>query len=262
MLMIRQISYALLTLALLALAAAFGLQKISRRSQSLPTAQLPAELAGRPCEHVLDKARELTKSAPGRARPVYLWMLSHCDGSPVLPGIMLEAGSLFGHLLHQPREAQEVYEDFLRRFPNHPQADDATYHLAKLEIDAGDYTAAVAHLTALAERYPNSPHQESAKFLASKAAETLAGKRHAFWTLSGQASSMIPNNPFSFVILLIAVGPVVIDWVGRAKRERRWLLPSIVIALTLLNYVINNFEAIQRNAQLVERFVRLAAPGV
>jgi hypothetical protein len=244
------------------LAAAFGLRLCAQREQPLPTiAELP-ELDGRSCDEGLAKARELTKAAAlDRARLAYLWLFSHCNDSPIQPEAMLEAGSLLGHLLQRPGEAQQVYQDFLSRFPTHPQADDATYHLAKLEIDAGNYTAAVGHLTALAQRYPNSAHQESARFLASKAAEMLAADRNTFRTLPGQLSNLVPNNPLSFIVLLAAVGPVVIDWVSRAKRERRWLLPSIVIALTLLNYAINNFEAIQKNTQLMERFVRLAAPG-
>jgi tetratricopeptide (TPR) repeat protein len=227
-------------------------------------------VAGWSCEAGVEKARELTRQgALVRARLVYLWFLSHCNSSPALPDAMLEAGSLFGHLLHRPDEARRVYAEFLRRFPTHGEAGNATYHLARLEIDAGDYATAVAHLTALAQRYPNSWHDESAKFLAAKAAEMLAADRHRRRTVIGQLAELVPNNLVSLLALLTAIGPSMIQTMSKARgasfadRPRvRWVMPSLIVGLTLLNYLINNVDSARRNRILMDKLDRLAAVGV
>jgi hypothetical protein len=258
--MIARIGYGFLAVCLVTLAATFGVRVYEQRRQPLPGVLELPDFAGISCEDGLAKARELTKATQvDRARLAYLWLRTHCASSPLLPDVLLEAGSLCGHLMQRPVEAQQIYQEFLSRFPTHPAADDATYHLAKLEIDGGDYAAAVAHLTALAQRYPDSPHQESAKFLASKAAEMLAADRTTFRSVSGQLGAFVPNNPFSLFALLLAVGPAALEVISKAKRERRWLIPTLVLVLTLLNYLVNNWEAFQRNAQLMETFVHLAA---
>ncbi len=236
----------------------------------MPVVEAPAEVAGRSCEQGIAKARELTTSAAfDRARLVYLWFLRHCKSSASLPEAMLEAGSLLGHLAYQPREAQRVYAEFLRRFPAHPEAGTATYHLARLEIDAGDYTAAVGHLTALAQRYPHSWHEESAKFLAAKAAEMLAADRHRRRTVLGQLTELIPNNLVSLLALLTAIGPSVSQTLSKARGESpshrprvRWVIPSLIVGLTLLNYLINNVDSARRNRIVMDKLDRLAAVGV
>ena len=267
--MIARVCYALLAVGLLTLAGSFAVRLHRGRQQALPVVEAPPEVAGRSCEAGIEKARELTKSAAlDRARSVYLWLLSHCDDSSVLPQVMLEAGSLFGHLLNQPREARLVYEQFLRRFPTHPEAGDVTYHLARLEIERGDYTAAVAHLTTLAQRYPNSWHEESAKFLAVKAAEMLAAEKRTRRTFFGQLKQLVPNNFASLLALLTALGPSVIQTVTKAREAAkeglrgRWAVPSVIIGLTLLNYVINNVDSARQNRQLLEKLDRLTKGGV
>jgi hypothetical protein len=87
----------------------------------------------------------------------------------------------------------------------------------------------------------------------------LAADRTTFRSVSGQLGALVPNNPFSFFALLLAVGPAALELISKAKREQRWLIPTLVLALTLLNYVVNNCETFQKNAQLMEKFVRLAA---
>jgi len=266
--MIARVCYALLAVSLLTLAAIFAVRVSRARHHGLPNVEPSAEVAGQSCEQAAETARTLTKAAAfDRARLAYLWILSHCDDSPVLPDAMLESGSLFGHLLDKPHDAQLVYESFLHRFPDHPEAGDVTFHLARLEIDAGNYAAAVAHLTTLAQQYPNSWHEESAKFLASRAAEMLAAERHSRRTVFGQLAQFVPNNLASLLVLLTAVGPSVIQTVHRARGESasdrsKWMIPTIVIGLTVLNYTINNVDSARRNRMLMEKLDRLAAASV
>lgn len=268
--MIARVCYALLAFALLALTAIFAVRVYRERRESLPVVQAPPEVAGQSCAAAIETARHLTKSgALDRARLAYLWLLGHCESSPTLPHAMLEAGSLFGHLLRQPREAQRVYEEFLRRFPSHPEAGDVTYHLARLEIDSEDYTAAVAHLTLLAQRYPDSWHEESAKFLAVKATEMLTAQRRKRRTILGQVAALVPTNLVSVLALLTALGPSIIQTVSKTRQESgsgrprsRWVMATLVIALTLLNYVINNVDSARRNRVLMEKLDRLAAVSV
>jgi tetratricopeptide (TPR) repeat protein len=264
--MIARVWYAVLAGGLLVLAGTFAVRLHRGRQQALPVVEAPAEIAGRSCEEAIGTARQLTKSgALDRARLVYLWLLSDCDTSPVLPDAMLEAGSLFGHLLQQPREARLVYAQFLRRFPTNPEAGDVTYHLARLEIERGDYTAAVAHLTTLAQRYPDSWHEESAKFLAAKAAEMLAAEQRSRRTVFGQLAQLVPNNWVSVLALLTALGPTVIQSVTKARESAestarsRWTMPSVIIGLTLLNFVINNVDSAQQTRALMEKLDELAS---
>jgi hypothetical protein len=267
--MIARVGYTLLAIGLLTLAGVFAFRLHRGRQRVLPVVEAPAEVAGRSCEQGIEKARDLTKSAAlERARLIYLWLLSHCDNSSVLPDAMLEAGSLFGHLLHQPREARLVYQQFLRRFPNHPEAGDVTYHLARLEIERGNYTAAVAHLTTLAQRYPDSWHEESAKFLAAKAAEMLAAEKRSRHTVLGQLRQLVPNNLVSLLALLTALGPTVIQTVSKLRESaktglhRRWALPTLIVGLTVLNYVVNNVDSARQNQLLMEKLDRLGGGTV
>jgi tetratricopeptide (TPR) repeat protein len=267
--MIARVCYALLAIGLLMLAGVFAFRLYRGRQRVLPVVEAPAEVAGRSCDEGIEKARELTKRAAlDRARLVYLWLLSHCDNSPVLPDAMLEAGSLFGHLLHQPREARLVYQQFLRRFPTNPEAGDVTYHLARLEIERGDYTAAIAHLTTLAQRYPNSWHEESGKFLAAKAAEMLAAEKRSRRTFFGQLKQLVPNNLVSLLALLTALGPTVIQTVAKLRESAksgtrtRWAVPAIVVGLTALNYVMNNVDSGRQNRLLMEKLDHLAGGAV
>lgn len=263
--MMRRVCYALLTVALVTLIALFVVRMRSRTPPALPAVEPPPEIAGRSCAEGLQRARELTRSgALDQARLAYLWLVGHCDDSSALPDALLETGSLLGHLMGRPGEARRAYETFLRRFPTHAGAADATYHLAKLEIDAGDYTGAVAHLTRLAEDYPDSQHEESAKFLAAKAAEMLAADRRKQRTAAGQLTALVPNNVVSLLALLAAIGPAIIQTVRQARSEAanratswRWMVPSIVIGLTVLNFVINHVDNTRRNALVMDKLDRL-----
>ncbi|MBI4516104.1 MAG: tetratricopeptide repeat protein [Deltaproteobacteria bacterium] len=262
--MIRRLTYTVLTVGLVGLCGLFALRLLGEGTSSLPAASAPEGIRGS-CEDGLGQARELTKNGGAeRSYQAYLWLIGQCADSPVLPDILLEAGSLFGHLLEQPGQARRVYEEFLLRFPTHPQADDAIFHLARLEIDAGDYTQAVSHLTTLAQHYPGSEHQESAKFLATKAAEMLAADRRRLHTLPGQLAALIPNNLLSLLAVVAALGPSIIQAASKAQanggegqKRRRWMMPVVIIVLTLLNYAINNIESRQRNAALMEKLDRL-----
>ncbi|HUI28384.1 MAG TPA: tetratricopeptide repeat protein [Candidatus Kryptonia bacterium] len=259
--MLARIGYAILAVGLFVLIGVFVVRVYRGRPRSLPSVAAPAEIAGQPCQAALETARELTRRrALERARQAYLWLATHCDDSPVQPEALLEAGSLLGHLLNQPHEAQQVYERFLGRFGSQPGADAALYHLAKLRIDAGDYAAAITYLSLLAERYPTSEHRESAQFLTVKAAEMLAARRQALRSVSGQVAQLVPNNFFSLLALLAAVGPSLLQIVVRpksdfspARRRLRWVQPSLVVGLTFLNYVMNNLDLARRNADLMEK---------
>ena len=267
--MFRRVGYGILAGGLLLLAGIFGVRACNQRARGLPDVAAPAEIAGRSCEEGVEKARQLTKTrALEQARLAYLWLLKHCDHSPVLADAMLEGGSLFGHLLHRPREAQLAYEEFLRRFPTHAEAADATFHLARLELDAGDYTSAVAHLTVLAQRFPTSSHEESAKFLAAKAAEMLAAERRSRRTATGQLAELVPNNLISLLALVTALGPSLIQTVSKARQSdrtdtwSRWMMPSVIVGLTLLNFLFNNIDSARRNRLLVQKLDRLAGTSI
>jgi hypothetical protein len=260
----RRLCYALLTAALVGLLVLFGTRAWKGDVRTLPTVAAPPEIAGRSCADGLQTARELTwRENLDEARDAYLWLIAHCDGSPVLPDALLEAGALFGYRMQRPVDARHAYEAFLRRFPDQPGAADATYHLAQLEIDAGDYASAVVHLTTLAERDPNGSHEESAKFLAARAAEMLAADRRSQRTAAGQVAALVPNNLLSMLALLVAIGPSAIQTLRQAHREStsptrwRWMIPGLVIGLTLLNSVINNVDNARRNALVMEKLDRL-----
>lgn len=266
----RRLPYAVLTVVLLILAV-LCVTRLFGGTPSLPTVSQPDALQGRSCAEALAQARGLTASrAIDRARVAYLWIIETCDGDgAVLPQALLEAGSLLGHLMQRPDEARVAYETFLRRFPNHPNAADALFHLAKLEIDDGDSADATAHLTLLAQRFPDSVHKDSATFLASRASELVVADRRSQRTLLGQLARTVPTNVLSLLALLAAIGPSVIQTVRQARKEesgaarqRRWMIPGIIIGLTLLNYVINNIDNARQNAQLMNKLDRLLAAGL
>jgi hypothetical protein len=264
--MVARIGYATFALLLVVLAGVFAVRLLRGRPERLPAVAAPAEIAGRPCDEAAGIARELTRERVlDRARLAYLWIVTNCDGAAALPDAMLAGASLLGYLVNQPSEARLVYEDFLRRFPMHADVPQALYHLAKLEIDAGHYAAAVARLTSLADRYPHSAHEQSAKFLASKAAEMLATEQQSRRTLLGQIAELVPNNIVSFLALIAALGPSVIQVVTRARGDAgapmrlRWVMPTVVVGLTVLNYTLNNIEGARRNRMLMEKLDRLVA---
>lgn len=258
----RLIVYTLLT-ALLTLGAVFAMHWWGARPASLPVVAAPPEIAGASCAQSIVKARELTRrGALDPARLAYLWVIEHCGDSPVLPDALIEAGSLFAHLLQRPAEAQQAYDMFLHRFPTHAGAADATYHLAKIEIDAGDYAAAVANLTRLVQRHPDSAHTESARFLAAKAAELLVANQRSQRTVVGQLAALVPNNIFSLLALLAAIGPAAIQTVRQARNDSapdRWsrIIPIAIVGLTLVNYLINNVDNARQNERVMEKLENL-----
>jgi len=132
-------------------------------------------------------------------------------------------------------------------------------------IGYADYAAAATHLASLADRYPHSTHEQSAKFLASKAAEMLATEQQSRRTLLGQIAELVPNNVVSFLALSAALGPSVIQVVARARGDAgaqvrlRWVMPAVVVGLTVLNYTLNNIEGARRNRMLMEKLDRLVA---
>jgi tetratricopeptide (TPR) repeat protein len=264
--MMRRIGYALLSAVLIALVAVFVVRALRVNPHTLPRLdEAPEALVGLSCERGLAAAQQLTKGgALEHARLAYLWLIQQCDESTILPDVLLEAGSLFGHLQRRPAEARAAYEQFLERFPDHPGAADATYHLAKLEIDAGNYAAAAASLTALAERYPDSERRESARFLAEEAAELLAAERQSRRTIGGQLAAMVPNNLASLLAVMLAIGPAVLQTVRQGRRDAAggtvrwpWLVPVLVITLTLLNNLMNNVDNARRNTLVMEKLDRL-----
>lgn len=266
----RRLPYAVLSAVLLILAA-LCVTRLFGGSSSLPTVRQPDALQGRSCVEALAHARGLTAGREVElAREAYLWIIETCDrDETVLPQALLEAGSLLGHLAHRPDEAHIAYETFLGRFPNHPGAPDALFHLARLEIDAGDSADAIAHLTLLSQRFPDSAHKESATFLASRAADLVAADRRAQRTFLGQLARTVPTNLLSLIALLAAIGPSVIQTLQKASTEesaathsRRWMVPGVIIGLTLLNYVINNIDSARQNAQLMSKIDQLLAAGV
>lgn len=264
--MFRRLCYAGLTAALVVLIALFAIRALRGKRHALPSVgAVPEAIAGLSCESGLAAARQLTEGgALDHARLAYLWLIEHCDDSPILPDALLEAGSLFGHLLGRPSEAQAAYAMFLERFPEQDGAADATYHLAKLEIDAGEYSAAAAHLTALADRYPGGRHAESARFLAAEAVEMLEAERHSRRTVGGQLNALVPNNPWSLLALLVAIAPSVISTMRQARRDAAvgtvrwpWLIPAIIVGLTLFNSVLNNVDNARRSTLVMDKLDRL-----
>jgi len=268
--MVRRLTYTALTGALVLLVILFATRLWGRRQTSLPNVELPRELSGLSCPDALARARMLTRQpALERARVAYLWIVGHCDDPTVLADGLLETGALLGYLMQRPNEARRAYGTFLQRFPGNAGTAEVTYNLARLEIDGGDYAAAVAHLTELAQRFPNSEHEASAKFLAGKAAEMLAADRRARQSLLGRVTAVIPNNFFSLLALLAAIGPSVIQALRQShgasetKRPRqRWLVPALIVGLTLLNYIINDVRSAQQNRLVMEKLDRLLAVGV
>jgi hypothetical protein len=91
----------------------------------------------------------------------------------------------------------------------------------------------------------------------------LASERRSRGTATGQLSALVPNNLFSVLALLIAIGPSAIQTLRQAKRESasgrfwRWAVPALVIALMLLNGAINNIDNARRNTLVMEKLDRL-----
>jgi hypothetical protein len=261
----RRVFYGVLT-AVLVILAVLCLVRLIGKTPSLPAMAQPEAIRGRSCAQSLRHARVLTTSDADGARQTYLWIIANCEtDAEVLRTALLEAGSLLGHLMDRPDEARMAYEEFLRRFPNERAAADALFHLAKLEIDAGDSPGAVAHLTLLAQRFPDSAHTESATFLAGRAADLVSAERRRQGTVLGQLARTVPTNALSLLALLAAIGPSVIQTVRQTRKEtatqRQWMMPGIIIGLTLLNYIINNIDSARRDTQMMDKLDQLIAAG-
>lgn len=56
------------------------------------------------------------------------------------------------------REAQLIYEDILRQYPDYQRLDEVIYRLGRGLIEAGQGVQAVAHLQRLVQNYPNSKY--------------------------------------------------------------------------------------------------------
>jgi len=264
--MVARACYAVLAAALVGLAVIALVRFHRGRELPVPLVAPPSEVAGQSCDAALNTARALTQSGRlDRARMAYLWIVGHCEQTTVLPEATLELASLLAYRLGQTREAAQVYRSFLERFPSDPEAPNALYHLAKLEIDAGRYASAVAHLTALANQYPGSSHEQSARFLAGRAAQMLVAEKDARRTVTGQIAELVPNNFLSFLVLLTALAPSIIQAVSKAREDRggsrRWVMPGVIIGLTIVNYTINNVDSARRNRDLMERIDRILAVG-
>ena len=128
--------------------------------------------------------------------------------------------------------------------------------LAKLELDRGDYASAVTHLTQLVQDFPDSSHQESARFLAERAAELLAADRQAARTPLGRLQQMVPNNVASVLMLVMGFIPVVYTASNAAQKLKSAqgigmkLLLAIVIVCIFANFSINNFKKAQQITRL------------
>jgi outer membrane protein assembly factor BamD (BamD/ComL family) len=211
---------------------------------------------GLSCADGLTKARELARTSPEQGRLAYFWLFSQCAESPVLPDAMIEVGALLAYHLQKPTEAQQVYVQFLNRFPSDPAVADVLLQLAKLELDRGDYASAVNHLTELVQNHPDSSHQESARFLAERAATMLAADRQAVRTPLGQLRQMIPNNAASVLMLVMGFIPVVYTASNAAQKFKAAqrsgvkLLLALVIVCIFANFFINNFNKAQQIARL------------
>jgi len=251
----RWIAY-LLGAGLLVLLVAFGAQKWMKREPPLPVVTELQDMDGLSCADGLEKARELSRIAPDQGRLAYFWLFSQCAESPITAEAMIEAGALLAYHLQKPAEAEQVYARFLDQFPTEPAAADVLLQLAKLQLDKGDYASAVTRLTQLVQDFPDSPHQESARFLADRAAELLAADRQSVRTPLGQLRQMVPNNVGSALMLLMGFIPVVYTATNAAQRLRETqragvkLLIALVIVCIFTNFFINNFKKAQQIARL------------
>ena len=243
----RWIAY-LLGVGLLGLLITFGVQMWGHPEPRLPVVTEFPAMDGLSCTDGLAKARELARTSPEQGRLAYFWLFSHCADSPVLPDAMIEVGALLAYHLQKPAEAKQVYVAFLDRFPSDAAAADVLLQLAKLELDEGDYASAVTHLTDLVQRFPDSSHQESASFLAARAAEMLAVDRQKVRTPVGQLRQMIPNNVVSVLMLVMGFIPVVYSASRAAEKlrsEQRTgmkLVLALVIVCIFANFAVNNFK--------------------
>jgi tetratricopeptide (TPR) repeat protein len=251
----RWIAY-LLGAGLLVLLVAFGAQKWMKREPPLPVVTELPGMDGLSCADGLAKARELSRTAPDQGRLAYFWLFSQCADSSIIAEAMIEAGALLAYHLQKPAEAEQVYARFLNRFPTDPAAADVLLQLAKLQLDKGNYASAVTHLTQLVQDFPDSSHQESARFLADRAAELLAADRQAARTPLGRLQQMVPNNAASVLMLVMGFIPVVYTASNAAQKFKATqrtgakLLLALVIVCIFTNFVINNFKKAQQIAQL------------
>lgn len=247
---------AIVGIGVLVLLIAFGVERWRPRVSPLPVVTELAGMDGLSCTEGLGRARELVRAAPEEARLAYFWLLNHCEHSPELPEVLIEAGALLAYHLQKPEEARQVYREFLERFPTDQSGADVLLQLAKLDLDAADYPAAVSRLTQLTQQYPGSQHQESAQFLANRAAEMLAADRQSVRTPLGQLRQMVPNNVASALMLLIGFIPVVYTASNAAQKLKQTqrtggkLVIALVIVCIITNFVINNFKKAQQIAQL------------
>lgn len=249
-------AYALVAAVLCVGVGMFAVQSGGQRGGGLPVVAQPDGFAELSCSAGVDRARSLVRSgAVDAAAQAYLWLAVGCADDRMLPDILLEAGSLFGHMLRNPAWARASYERLLDCCSGADGADTATYQLARLEIDDGDFAAAVSHLTILAERYPTTPHIESARVLSLRAAEMLTARRQESRTVSGQVRELVPNNAWSVLAVIAAVGPAMMEAFRRARDATgvSRLAPTAILALTILNYFINNAESARRDADILAK---------
>jgi hypothetical protein len=68
--------------------------------------------------------------------------------------------------------------------------------------------------------------------------------------------------------LLIALGPTAIQTVSKLRESAksgvrtRWAMPTLIVGLTALNYVMNNVDRARQNQLLTEKLDRLAGGTV
>lgn len=245
--------YAIAAALVAALLVPLALQMYASRDRPLPVVTDMPENLGLTCEEVLQNARELAISDPGKARQTYLFFFHLCPDTAEMPHAMIEAASLLSYRLESPREARRVYTEFLGRFPTHPDASAAMLQLAKLELDAGNYASAVAHLTRLTNRYPNSLHEESARYLAERAAEMLASDRQSPWTILGQIRQLVPNNFKSILAILVALVPFAAKAIHRYVSGPRTGKSLALLLLLLVCLITNYFMNIVERSKQIER---------
>jgi hypothetical protein len=88
----------------------------------------------------------------------------------------------------------------------------------------------------------------------------LAANQRSQRTATGQLWALVPNNVVSLLAVLAAIGPSAIQTMRQARRESarwRWMVPALVVGLTLLNSIINNVDNARRNALVMEKLDRL-----
>jgi hypothetical protein len=92
----------------------------------------------------------------------------------------------------------------------------------------------------------------------------LEADRRSQRTLAGQVAALVPNNPFSALALLVAIAPSLIQTLRQGRRDAAsgsvrwpWLVPAVVVGLTLVNSAINNVDNARRNALVMEKLDQL-----